>query len=180
MNAARVSDTAIRLRPTGEDDLDWVVALEHAPDNARNITRWPRPLHAAVAAREDARHFIIADDADNRLGYVILRIDALNASVELLRIVVERPGAGTGRAALRRIVRMAFEELAAHRLWLDVVTDNEGARRLYRSEGFVEEGMLREAALRPDGFASLVIMSMLDHEYHALHHTQPHDTNDVA
>lgn len=180
MTAPHTNDPRIRLRPTGDDDLDWVVALEHAPGNERYVTRWPRPLHAAVAARDDARHFIITNDAGDRLGYVILRMDAPNASVELLRIVVARPGAGTGRTALRRIVRMAFDELGAHRLWLDVVTDNERARRLYRSEGFVEEGVLREAACRPDGFASLVLMSMLEVEYRALHHAPAHDGGDVA
>jgi diamine N-acetyltransferase len=74
-------------------------------------------------------------------------------------------GRGTGRSALRLLKRLAFEELGAQRLWLDVVAAKESARRLYISEGFVEEGILREAARRASGFASLVVMCILEHEH---------------
>jgi diamine N-acetyltransferase len=40
---------------------------------------------------------------------------------------------------------MAFRDLHAHRFWLDVKSLNERALALYRSEGFVEEGRLRES-----------------------------------
>ena len=44
--------------------------------------------------------------------------------------------------------------------------DNQRARRLYRAAGFVEEGRLREAALKETGRpADLVIMSILAREY---------------
>jgi diamine N-acetyltransferase len=154
------------LRPTTEFDLDWVIRAEHDPVIEPWITRWPRALHSATLRSPDARHLIVADDAGDRLGYVILRgIGNPDSSVELLRIVVAERGRGTGRTVLRLVKRMVFEELGAHRLWLDVVTTNTAARALYRSEGFVEEGVLREAARRADGFASLVLMSMLEHEY---------------
>ena len=60
----------------------------------------------------------------------------------------------------------AFDELGAHRLWLDVKPFNDRARALYRSEGFVEEGVLRGALLEPDGtFQDLVVMSLLRPEW---------------
>lgn len=157
---------AIVLRPTTEFDLDWVVEVEHDPSIEPFITRWSRPLHAAAMRSPDARHLVITSPAGERLGYVILRgITDPDPNIELLRIVTAQRGAGIGRAALRAIKRLAFDELGRHRLWLDVTTSNESARRLYRSEGFVEEGVMREAALRADGFASLVLMSLLEQEY---------------
>ena len=35
---------------------------------------------------------------------------------------------------------MALEELRTRRLWLDVRTNNPGAKRLYEQEGFAVEG----------------------------------------
>ena len=63
------------------------------------------------------------------------------------------------------IKQQAFEQLGAHRLWLDVMAHNDRARNLYRSEGFLEEGTLRECMLVGGEFVSLVIMSMLEDEY---------------
>jgi RimJ/RimL family protein N-acetyltransferase len=66
---------------------------------------------------------------------------------------------------LRETKRFAFDELKAHRLWLDVKQTNARARQLYEAEGFTTEGVLREC-LKTDGkYESLVVMSMLRGEY---------------
>jgi diamine N-acetyltransferase len=157
----------IVLRPTTAADLDWVVGTEHDPAIEPHISQWPRERHAAALDEASTRHLVIADAASGeRLGYVILRgVGEPDGSVELLRIVVAERGRGTGRVALRIVRQLAFEELGAHRLWLDVVPGNAAARRLYASEGFVEEGVMREAARRAGGFVSLVLMSMLEQEH---------------
>ena len=50
--------------------------------------------------------------------------------------------------------------------WLDVFDDNYRARHVYRSVGFRDEGVLREAALKSDSrFGSLAVMSILASEY---------------
>jgi RimJ/RimL family protein N-acetyltransferase len=81
-------------------------------------------------------------------------------------VVVAEKGVGYGRAAVRAVARLAFEELRAHRLWLDVKAQNARARRLYESEGFMTEGVLRECLARADGgYDSLVVMSLLATDY---------------
>ena len=105
-------------------------------------------------------------------GFVILQgCRNPNRSVELKRIVLQAKGHGLGRTCVRLLKRMAFEDLHAHRFWLDVKSLNTRALHLYAREGFVEEGRLRESVrLGPDGadgYDSLVVMSMLDHEYRA-------------
>jgi diamine N-acetyltransferase len=167
---------AIRCRPTTDADLDWVVRLEHDPVNEPFITRWPRARHAAALQEPATRHLVIAEAGaersgageDRRLGYIILRgVGEPDRSVELLRIVVAEPGRGIGRAALRLVKQLAFDEYGANRLWLDVVPTNVGARALYAGEGFVEEGVMREAARRAGGFVDLVLMSILEREWRA-------------
>ena len=80
-------------------------------------------------------------------------------------------GQGLGRACVRLLKRMAFRDLHAHRFWLDVKQLNVRALALYASEGFVEEGRLRESVRvtidGADGYDSLIVMSLLDREYQA-------------
>ena len=41
------------------------------------------------------------------------------------------------------------------------------AQTLYASEGFVEEGRLRESLKLREGYESLIVMGLLDREYEA-------------
>ena len=158
---------SVRLRPTTADDLDFVVQTEQDEDNRPFVGQWPRERHRDTCAEPNAAHLIIETIADRRaVGYVILTgLGDANETVELLRIVVSDKGQGHGRATLQLIKRFVFEELMAHRLWLDVRDHNIRARRLYESEGFLVEGTLRESTKVGERFESLVIMSMLAHEY---------------
>ena len=144
---------AVRLRPTTAADLDWVLAAEGHPDNAPCVTQWTRAQHAAALEHVDMRHYVLESVPDRRaVGYVILAgLAGAPGGLEVRRIVVTEKRRGHGRAALRLIKRMAFEERRARRLWLDVRPNNPGAKRLYESEGFAVEGTA------PDG---LIILSM--------------------
>ena len=85
--------------------------------------------------------------------------------------MLQTQGRGLGRACVRLLKQLAFRDLHAHRFWLDVKSLNARALRLYASEGFVEEGRLRESVrVGTDdaaGWDSLVVMSLLDREYQA-------------
>lgn len=55
-------------------------------------------------------------------AYVILRgLGEDNRAIELKRIVVAVPEKGLGRRILTETIRMVFEDLHAHRLFLDVM-----------------------------------------------------------
>src|SRR5687768_8365662 len=127
------STAELRLRPTGEDDLDYVVAAEADPENSQFLAPSPREEHLGFLRDPAQRH-----------------------------LIAER---GYGRAALRLAMARAFDKHDAHRLWLDVKPHNERARSLYRSAGFVEEGLLRDALYHGDRFESLIVMSMLRPEW---------------
>ena len=60
-----------------------------------------------------------------------------------------------------------FDGLKAHRLHLDLFEGNDRAEALYRSFGFRDEGLLREAERRGSIWRSLKIMALLDSEYRA-------------
>ncbi|MGZ5270593.1 MAG: GNAT family N-acetyltransferase [Ramlibacter sp.] len=156
-----------RLRPTMQSDLDFVLSLERDPDNLPFITPWERTQHEAAIRFPDFRHFVIeAGDDLAAAGFMILiGCRSPHQSLELKRMVVQRKGQGFGRAALRVAKKVAFDDLGAHRFWLDVRTRNTRARGLYESEGFALEGTLREAVRGPGGFESLAVLSMLQAEF---------------
>jgi diamine N-acetyltransferase len=151
-------------------DLDFVISVEQDASNLPFITPWERTQHEGAVRFPDFRHFIVeAGPAYERAGFVILQgCRNPHRSVELKRIVLQIKGQGLGRACVRLLAQMAFRDLGAHRFWLDVKSKNERAQALYRSEGFVEEGRLRDSVRSGDGFDSLIVMSLLEHEHAAL------------
>ena len=159
----------VRLRPTMLSDLDYVQTVETDAHNLPFITPWERTQHEGAVRFPDFRHFIVeAGDDWARAGFVILQgCRNQHRSVELKRIVLQPKGHGLGRACVRLLKRMAFRDLHAHRFWLDVKLLNVRALALYASEGFVDEGTLRESVKLADGYDSLRVMSMLDREYQA-------------
>ncbi|WKB52617.1 GNAT family N-acetyltransferase [Eleftheria terrae] len=164
-----IGNARIRLRPTLIDDLGYVISVETDPDNLPSITPWDRTQHEAAVRFPDFRHFIVeAGDALQPVGFVIL-VGCRNRhrSIELKRMVIQPKGQGLGRACLRLLKKIAFEDLGAHRFWLDVKVHNTRAKALYDGEGFVEEGRLRECVRTDEGYESLVVMSLLQAEYAA-------------
>lgn len=157
----------VRLRPTMSSDLEFVVLLESDPVNLPFITPWERTQHEAAIRFPDFRHFIIeGGDGLDAVGFVILiGCRSQHQSLELKRMVINNKRAGFGRAALRVAKKVAFDDLGAHRLWLDLKADNSRAQALYDSEGFVIEGRLRDAVKSGAGFESLLVMSMLHSEF---------------
>jgi RimJ/RimL family protein N-acetyltransferase len=161
----------VRLRPTMSSDLDFVISVEQDTANRPFITPWDRTQHEGAIRFPDFRHFIVeAGPGYPSAGFVILQgCRNPHRSIELKRIVLSpaQQGQGIGRACLRRLAQMAFRDLGAHRFWLDVKALNVRAQALYRSEGFVEEGRLRESVRTDDGYDSLIVMSMLAQEHTA-------------
>lgn len=123
----------------------------------------PEDTHAARLAEENYRYLIIETAPDAPAGFVILAGYAAPVRViELMRIMIDEPGRGSGRRAMNLTMAKVFNEDRAERLWLDVYTHNPRAHHLYQSLGFQEE---RRAA----GLAgTLIIMAIDKQAYRAL------------
>jgi ribosomal protein S18 acetylase RimI-like enzyme len=154
---------AVRLRPTTEDDLDFVLATERTEENIPFVGQWPRHQHREVLSNDDVAHLVVETASDGRrVGYLILTgLAGADRSVKLQRITIAEKSKGFGRDALRLVKELVFGQFGAHRLWLDVRDSNERARRLYESEGFVFEGTLRESSRVGDQIVRLQVLSIL-------------------
>lgn len=157
--------SALTVRPTAEADLPFVLATEDHARRAGFVGGWTEAEHRAALTDPGTLHWTLEVDGE-RVGTLILRgIGGTDRNIELKRITLAVTDHGYGRQAFRLLKRHVFETLGAHRLWLDVFEHNHRARHLYESEGFVVEGVMRECFRTPDGWASLILLSMLEHEY---------------
>ena len=146
-------------------DVPAIMFLEGNPVARQFVGQWSEDRHRATLTGSDARYYV-NENSGAIDAYVILRgLGEDSRSIELKRVVVARPGKGLGRRILSEVIRIAFRELGAHRLFLDVFEDNERARHLYESLGFKYEGVMRQAANRGGCWFDLHLMSMLESEY---------------
>ena len=163
----QISDT-IRLRKLNEEDLDFIMTEQAKPENNQYIPQWTRRRHLASIKDKDFMYLIVEALPDfTPVGYVILSgIGSYSKHIAIREFVITQKRKGFGRAALILIKKLVFEELRAHRLRLEVWTHNPNAEALYRSEGFFEEGTVRDCVLENNRYLSYIIMSILESEYY--------------
>jgi diamine N-acetyltransferase len=154
------------LRLGAPADLAAIIALERAPLAREFVGQWSEERHRATMADNDARYYVSETERRDLEAYAILRgLEETSRAIELKRIVVAAPERGVGRRILKELMRIAFHDLRAHQLYLDVFEDNARARHVYESLGFRYEGVMREAANVDGRWCNLHLMSMLESEY---------------
>ena len=153
------------IKPTKPDYIPAIRQLEVA--DAEWICPYSREEHLAWMADPNNAHFsVFTEENPDPVGFFLIRgLENANRSLELKRIVVGLKGKGIGRHCMQWIKQYCFEDLAFHRLWLDVFIDNKRAQSLYLSEGFQIEGTLRESIKQGDIYRSLYLLSILENEY---------------
>lgn len=157
----------IGVRYTFIDDLDVILKMERDKENSPFIRQWNRRQHRAAVTSKNIAHLTLQKLSDDRvIGYIIMvGLEDYDKNIEFKRLVIAEKGQGLGRQAVQLIKRLAFEKYGAHRLWLEVIFHNERAYQLYKSEGFIDEGIHRESLRRDRKFVSMRVMSLLSHEY---------------
>ena len=150
----------LTYRPTEVADLDVVVQMERHPDNASFIRHWSEEQHRTALMDDDTAHLMLHFE-DRPVGYMILPgVNSPDRSWEFKRLAIVEKGIGLGREAVQLVKFIGFDRLEVHRIWLEAMVHNERALHLYESEGFVKEGVHREAVKQRESFVSLVVMSM--------------------
>ena len=158
----------IQMVYTQPQDVPFVDQAETDPENAQYLGRWPFEQHVSSLEDPDVIHLIVRDMSRKNVGYVIIRgLVNQGSNIELFRIVITDKGFGYGKSVISLVKKWCFEVRRAHRLWLDVRVHNYRAKHIYESYGFVQEGILRECIKEENGYDSLILMSILSHEYHA-------------
>ena len=124
-----------------------------------------------VRLASDRRYYILCDDQNDFIGIVRTdQIDRVNRSIRIgVDIVPELRGQGFGGKAFTLLKKFCFDYLNMHRVWLAVIETNEVAIKLYKKQGFKEEGCYRSAIFRDGKYRDYIIMSILEAEYQRKH-----------
>ncbi|MGA3225322.1 MAG: GNAT family protein [Acidobacteriaceae bacterium] len=158
----------MRFRIATAADIPQICALERRPEFRMLVGSWPEEQHLKMLADEGASYIVAEDQPGQIAGFAILQgILSEHRAVELKRIVIGAPNQGTGTKLLTEVAERAFGQYGVHRLYLDVFVNNDRARHVYETFGFRKEGIMRDAIYRDGAYYSLVLMSLLESEYHA-------------
>lgn len=168
------------LRPFEKDDAEtyrrWradadPMALAGYPDRApMSLAQVEQRIERVTAEQgKDGFTFLICLLADGRpIGEVMFgHLDRANGSAELGIFIgeTEEWGKGYGTEAVNALVGFGFGELRLERIWLEVWTENERARRAYEKAGFVHEGTLRHDRYEGGRYTDGHVMSILRDEW---------------
>lgn len=145
------------------DDSAAIAALFASP-HARGFVHVPTEEHVRSAVEKGDRELWLVEHDGDIAGHAMLANDGWLWEVRI--VVAKYPRRGIGAFAMRHAMRRAFVEHGAHRMFLEVVERNLGARALYESLGFAAEGCYRDGYRDDSGtYENLIPYGILESEY---------------
>ena len=165
----------LRLREGTAADIDYVAAVDSAPENAAFVTQDTREIREKNVASPDTKYLIVERrDTGEAVGaFLVAGLTNPDGEIEWRRIVITAKGKGYGREGMELLMAWSFDDLGFHRGWLDCKDYNERALSLYESLGLKREALLRETLRVGDHYENLVILAILDREYRARQKEKP-------
>ncbi len=156
---------AVRLRKLVSGELAWLLDVESAAAREGYIRGDAAAVHEERLS-DPGSLYLIGSISGEDVGFAILRgLGGVDLNIELKRVVIANPGRGVGQKFLTKTIDYAFDELEAHRLWLDTLSTNARAQHVYEKLGFQREGVLREAILVDGAHRDLILYGLLRTEW---------------
>lgn len=160
----------VQLREIEEEDLEIVVIWRNDPEILKwlfsylplSMSKQRRWYHKYVEDRTQ-QTFVIEAKGKIPVGTVGLsHIDYRNQIAELgILIDKDWQHKGIGREALNLLIEFAWNEMNMRKIKALVFKENEAAINLYKSCGFVEEGILKKEIFKNGEFKDVVIMALM-------------------
>ncbi|WP_369139609.1 ribosomal protein S18-alanine N-acetyltransferase [Modestobacter versicolor] len=126
----------VQLREMARADLDAVMRLEEelfAPDT------WTRSMYVEELGMRDTRHYLVAADGDEVVGYAGLIVYPEEAHVATIGVSGARQGEGIGGTLLDALLAEADRRCPV--VLLEVRADDEATQAFYARRGFAPIGV---------------------------------------
>lgn len=155
------------------------------PDDRENLHRWKQDktlvaqYHGVYAevTLDDIDAWISANTSNPNHRMWAIRPETDGPAIGIVRLMFidweaktaevgifigdsSQQGHGLGKAVMRGVMHLAFQELGLRRLWAQVLGTNERAQRLFTSVGFVQEACLREHVLSDGKLTDMVMLGL--------------------
>ena len=173
----RTDDEAIRLytKWMNDEDINMWVHHNDCTDQYNQEVDW------ANKKREKNENvwIIIEKETEKMIGSCSC---SGNRNVNLGICIGEAEGRnkGYGTEAIKLMVKFAFEEKNAHRVYLHVLADNIRAYNCYKKIGFKKFGRERESGYYHGHYVDIIGMDMLKKEYFKLCKQQKIDLESIS
>lgn len=159
------------LRAFERDDAERCYRWMNDPNIVRTLkSRYPIAfqnemewLDRAMHASASERHFAIERKDDRtHIGNASIHEIEWVSRVAAFGLFIGEPSAwnrGFGSDAIRTLVRFAFDEMNLRKLRINVFDYNDRAKHVLETQGFVQEGRLRDEFFRDGAYHDIVILS---------------------
>ena len=173
----------VRLRAYEKSDLDavmkWVNDEEVTDLLGGEMLTYPvsslaeeKYIEAAAIPSDKQKTFVIESLEEPRyigaISFNVIDWQSRHASIGIVIGDKSLWGKGYGTDAMRIMMRLAFDKMNLHRLYLDVHDYNSRAIASYEKCGFKREAVLREHHFRRGKYCDTIVMGILESDYRAL------------
>jgi len=165
---------SVKLRPVAADDSARLLAWRNSPDVSAYMytdhlispaehDRW----FAAALAAADRDYWIIEDDGAPVGMANLSGIDPVRRRCEWAYYLGEASirGRGVGAAVEFVMLEHVFADLGLHKLWCEVLIENEPVWKLHESFGFVREALYRDHVWKAGRFQDVVGLGLLETDW---------------
>lgn len=164
-----ISDADALVRWMSDEEVtNWIGPTEYP------VTRAAQERMIRESAEPDARSksFGIETLDGTLIGDCGIRtINWKNRSAELFITIGDKRfwSQGYGTDAIRLLIRLGFDKMNLHSLWLTTLAINARAIRCYEKCGFERQGLYREASYVAGRYVDVVPMGLLRSDYKPPH-----------
>lgn len=135
----------VQLKEITKDNLDEVLRLKVAEHQKSFVSTTADSLAQAYVYRDTAFPFAVYAD-EKPVGFIMLGYYESRKQYTLWKFLIdkEHQGKGYGKEALKQGITYLKERFDAKEIYTGVILENETAKRLYKSMGFAETGLIEE------------------------------------
>lgn len=132
--------TKVFLKPISADNWQACIGLKVTDEQADFL---PSNLYSIAEAQfyPQAVSLAIYSEQDQMVGFVLYGVDVESGKWKIFRLMIDQAqqGKGYGRAAMEQVIERLSAQPDCDEILIAYQTDNDAARRLYASLGFIEE-----------------------------------------
>ncbi len=163
----------IILRPITPDDIKETISLRYDFEANKQYLGYPFPINIVNEQRwvenlyqqrfRERIDLVIEEKNKHRfIGLIgVGNIDYIHRNAKFgIFIKREHWGKGFGKEAIKVFLSYLFNQINLNKIYLEVLVENKRAIRLYKSTGFVLEGVLKAHCYQDGEYKDLAIYSI--------------------
>ncbi len=168
----------VSLYSIEKDDIDFLTYCNNSVDirntffinSPTNNLQQEKIFESLYKNNLNCLPFIVCENkTKNKIGITAFhRLDMVSRVTTYSIILPDKKywGKHYGSEITKLMIKYGFDTLNLNRIQLHVVVDNIPAVKIYEKNGFVKEGILREAMYHNDKYCDFFVMSILRKEFY--------------